>query len=528
MRTTAAAGLVSALEKAQIPNLFTLSGNQILSVYDACLDSNIRLIHVRHEGAAAYMADAWGRLTGQPGVALVTAGPGHLNALTPLYVASAAQSPMVLLSGHCAKKEVGHKAFQELDQVAAAAPVAKAAWLVHSPEKMEREVCRALRIAESFPPGPVHVSLPSDVLESQVDEGSAEDIESPNSCCAGASAESIEAVLDTLARAESPLLLVGPAMARLHRWKNVEAFARTVHVPVLPMESPRGTKDPALGKVAALFPQADTVLLLGKEFDFMLRAAGRPLFSADCSVVQITPGHPGDAPITLHIPEDPSSLTPMLIERAGLRSWPDRSAWVSKVEAARRQGREGWGPLERSPHTPIHPLRLLKELRPFFHDNTIFISDGGEFGQWAQAALTAKSRVINGPSGVVGCSIPFALSAKLAFPEALVVALVGDGAFGFHAMEFDTALRYNLPVVVVVGNDAGWNAEKQIQIRRYGADRLIGCDLLPTRYDELVKALGGYGEYVDRPDEIGPSVDRAIRSGRPACVNVNIQAVPAP
>jgi acetolactate synthase-1/2/3 large subunit len=154
------------------------------------------------------------------------------------------------------------------------------------------------------------------------------------------------------------------------------------------------------------------------------------------------------------------------------------------------------------------------------------VCDGGEFGQWAQAVLSPD--IINGPSGAIGGAVPSALAAKLAHPERPVIALTGDGAFGFHAMEFDTAVRYNLPIMVIIGNDAAWNAEKQIQIRRFGAGRTFACDLLPSRYDKMVEALGGHGEFVESPSEVSSAIDRALRSGKPACVNVRIQSVPAP
>jgi acetolactate synthase-1/2/3 large subunit len=158
----------------------------------------------------------------------------------------------------------------------------------------------------------------------------------------------------------------------------------------------------------------------------------------------------------------------------------------------------------------------------------VFISDGGEYGQWAQACLSAPHRVINGPSGSIGSSIPFALAARIAFPNAPVVTFLGDGTAGFHLMELDTAIRYDLPFVAVVGNDATWNAEYQIQLRDYGPERLVGCELLPSRYDEVVKALGGHGEHVTSPEQLQPALERARASGLPACINVDIQRVPSP
>jgi acetolactate synthase-1/2/3 large subunit len=160
--------------------------------------------------------------------------------------------------------------------------------------------------------------------------------------------------------------------------------------------------------------------------------------------------------------------------------------------------------------------------------NAVFVCDGGEFGQWAQACLSAQYRVINGPAGSIGSALPFAAAAKLAFPAANVVALLGDGTFGFHAAEFDTAVRYDLPFVAVVGNDARWNAEYQIQLRAYGPKRAIGCELAPSRYDLVAAALGGHGEHVTREDDLPAALQRAFQSGQPACVNAMIEGLPAP
>jgi acetolactate synthase-1/2/3 large subunit len=176
----------------------------------------------------------------------------------------------------------------------------------------------------------------------------------------------------------------------------------------------------------------------------------------------------------------------------------------------------------------MHPLQVCRALQPFLDAGGIFISDGGEFGQWAQAGLEAECRLINGPSGSIGSSLPMGLAAKLAYPQRHVFVILGDGTFGYHALEFDTALRYNIPIITIVGNDARWNAEHQLQIRDYGADRTVGCDLLPSRYDKVVEALGAHGEFVQHPRELTPAIQRAIASGVPACINVEIESVAAP
>jgi acetolactate synthase-1/2/3 large subunit len=176
----------------------------------------------------------------------------------------------------------------------------------------------------------------------------------------------------------------------------------------------------------------------------------------------------------------------------------------------------------------MHPLVVCAALQPIVDGGAVLVVDGGEFGQWVQAGVDAPLRLINGPSGSIGSAIPMAIAARLAHPDRPVIAALGDGTFGFHAFELDTALRYALPIVAVVGNDARWNAEHQLQLQHYGAERAVACSLLPTRYDRVAEALGGHGEHVDRPDQLGPALARAIASGKPAVVNVMIDGIAAP
>ena len=212
----------------------------------------------------------------------------------------------------------------------------------------------------------------------------------------------------------------------------------------------------------------------------------------------------------------------------GSQSEKRHDSWRAEVVAARRTTPPEWEQVRSSLDQPIHPLRICEALQPFLDDGAVFVSDGGEFGQWVQAGLEAETRLINGPAGSIGSALPMGLAAKLVYPQKPVFVFLGDGTFGYHAMEFDTALRYNLPIIAIVGNDARWNAEHQLQIQNYGEGRTIGCELLPLRYDKMIEGLGGYGEFVQHTDDLTPAVERALTSGLPACINVAIEAAAAP
>jgi acetolactate synthase-1/2/3 large subunit len=520
---TAARALVETLAAAGVEHLFTLSGNQILSIYDAAIGRPLALYHTRHEAAAVHMADAWARLTDRPGVALVTAGPGHLNALSALYSARMEDAPVVLLSGASSRAERGLGAFQELDQAAAARPVTKAAWTADDPQRLGDDVARALSLAQSGRPGPVHLSVPGDVLDAKIGDTSAARV--TLAPLARAADADVEATLAALAAAKRPVIIVGPGMARGRRWAAVQALARATGVPALPSESPRGLNDPWLRGANASLARADFVLLLGKTLDFSLRFGRAGAWAAGCRFAQVTaeavPARDG----VVTIVADPLTLTEQLTARAGGAS---TTGWAEDVARIRAATPPAWNDWRRGTSAPMHPLAVCAAVQPWLDRGATLVVDGGEFGQWAQAGLDARERLINGPSGSIGSAMPMAIAARLARPAAPVFALLGDGTFGFHALEIDTALRHGLPFVTVVGNDARWNAEHQLQIRHYGAERAVACSLLPTRYDRVAEALGGHGEHVERPGDLPAALERAVASGKPAVVNVVIDGVPAP
>jgi acetolactate synthase-1/2/3 large subunit len=466
--------LARTLAAAGVKHVFTLSGNHVMPVFDAALDARLSLVHVRHEAAAVHMADAWGRLTGEPGIALVTGGPGHANALGALYTALAAQSPMVLISGHAPLDELGKGAFQEMPQAALAKPLTVASWTAKSAATIGKDVARAMREARK---GPVHLSVPSDVLDALTDAK-----------VAAVPPVKVTARKIDLRNAKRPLVIAGPGAMRLQP---------AGEFPVIGMESPRGVNDPSLGKLAEVLAKADVVVLLGKPLDFTLKFG--KAFARKCRFIRI------EAPVALGAPT------------------AAQRGWLEEVQAALAYRPAEWKSIDGS-----HPVAVCRAVQKVLdHPDAVFISDGGEFGQWAQACLRAPRRVINGVAGSIGSALPFAAAAKLAFPGAPVVATLGDGTLGFHLSEVDTAVRYGLGYIAVVGNDACWNAEYQIQLRAYGAERAHSLDLLPTRYGAVAAAMGAHGEDVSVP-ELEVALQRASRSGKPALVNVTIDRIAAP
>ncbi len=529
--------LVRSLEAAGVEHLFALSGNQIMPIFDACVGRSIELVHVRHEAAAVHMADAWGRLTGSPGVALVTAGPGFANTLSALYVAAMAESPMVLLSGHAPTSRLGQAAFQEMPQAEMARHVSKASWTADSAAGLGSDLARAFRIAGSGRPGPVHVALPVDLLEAEVVPGPALPPEETAAPASDADPEPVRLAAEALTAARRPMALAGPAMARGGHRDAISSLADSAGLPVVAMESPRGVNDPSLGAFAEVLPRADLILLLGKRLDYSLGHGEAPAVDGGCRFIQVDPD-PATLEQTRRTLDDPSRLEMACVgdpvsfaQRLGRLAESRElsfAAWRDEVESAVSHRPAEWDETLSDPEGPLHPVDVCRAVQEIIDGDTVLVSDGGEFGQWAQACLSAPSRIINGLGGSIGSAIPLSVAARLASPGSRVIAMLGDGTFGFHALELDTAVRYGLPLVAVVGNDAAWNAEYQIQLRDYGRDRLVGCELLPTRYSDVAIALGGYGERVSRLEELRPALQRALDSGLPACVDVRIDRNAAP
>ncbi len=528
------------LQGAGVERIFALSGNQIMPLFDACLDADIDLLHVRQEAAAVHMADAWGRLTGQPGVALVTAGPGFANTLTGLYVATISESPVVLLSGCAPMKQHPKGAFQAMAQAEIAAHVSKASWTAESASGLPNDIRRALDIASSGRPGPVHIALPFDTVDDEVDSPEDALVAEGNGGSHPRIIDDGDATqfLAELRSAKTPLILAGSMMMREEGSTVLAKLSAATGAPVVEMESPRGTNDPALGAFAEVLAEADLIALIGKKLDFTLKMGAEPDIRPDCRFIQLDPDRSaidlthrnvGDsARVAMSVVADPIPSVRRIVDLANAQV--NESGWADEVSSAVSYRPASWSEMRAEQGDPLHSYEVAAAVQAYLDEdpNSVFICDGGEWGQWAQACITAPTRILNGPAGSIGTSIPFALAARLARPESRIVTVLGDGTAGFHIMEYDTAVRYDIPFIAVLGNDAAWNAEYQIQLREYGDERLVGCELLPSRYDRVVEALGGHGEHVESASDLAPALQRAGSSNLPALVNVNLARDAAP
>ena len=546
-KLTGAHLMVRALKQEGIKKIFTIVGDTVLPLVDAVADEGLEFIDTRHEGAAMHMADAWARVTGEPAVALFTGGPGFSNAISALPNIYTSESPVIFISGAAELPELGMYAFQEIDQIGMAAPVTKGAWLVHDRKRIPEYVATAFRTALSGRPGPVHLTIPIDIQEQDSSEDELPRYAPTEYRDRGRShgdPSLIKEAVDLLMGAERPVVIAANAARYSLDSGTLEDFAETTGLPIFTVEQARGLlsddhplcfgyADGALNATARRFREADAVLLLGKRFDHRYRYGQPPFFSSTAKLVQVDPSPMEigrNRGVSVGIVGDIGAVVEQLSQEASQRSSKNNriAPWIDQLQEDRRswtQHLESFATDEEA----LHPMRVFKEVEPLTDDNTILIFDGGDYAQWGRSYFKARKPghwMRLGPLSHLGCGLPYALAAKLARPEANVLLFIGDGSIGFYTMEYDTAVRHNLPITAILGNDAAWGIDKTFQIAYYG--RAVSTDLRFVRYDHVVEALGGHGEYVEQAAEIGPAVSRAMGSGKPSLVNIKIRSARSP
>ncbi len=530
-----------ALQRAGVHTVFTLAGDHVLPVLDVMDDMGFRFVDTRHEQAAVHMADAWGRITGGPGVAMYTT-PGFANAVPGLSNAMHTESPLLSISGSAPLPELGRGAMQEIDQVGMALPTTKASWMVTDIRRVPQMIAQALRVAYSGRRGPVHLTVPIDVQEQSVaeDEVSFHDLGNPGAPAPG-DRELVEQAIALLRNAERPLIIAGTAAAYSDSGEALRRLAEATRIPVMTEGEARGLLsddhpnsagffDNGLNRAARLSGSADAVLLLGKKQDIILGYAMPPTIGPDAALVQVDPAAEEigrNRPPAVGIQGDVAEVVEQMTAEASRHAWPE-PAWADELRAERDAQRE-WLESLAADEVPMHAMRVHKALESFLRPDDILVFDGGDychFGRAFHPARSPRSWLYVSSLGMLGIGVPTALAAKAAHPDRRVFLLTGDGGFGFNAMEYDTAVRHGLDFVGILGNDAAWGIDRQIQIGVYG--KPVATDLLPARYDRMVAALGGYGEHVERPDELSGAIERALSSGLPALIDVAVQRAISP
>jgi len=512
-----------------VTKLFTLSGGHIFSIYDGCREEGIDIVDTRHEQSAGFAAEGWAKATRQPGVCALTAGPGVTNAMSPLGSALQNGSPLVALGGRAPAMRWGQGSLQEIDHVPFVAPLTRSAATAGSTAEIPGLVDAAFAAALGPPSGPAFVDFPLDVvfMEADVDADAEVEVEVEQlDHLALPGAEGVDRAAELLRGAERPAIMAGTGLYWAHGEHALRALAEELRVPVFVNGLGRGCM-PADHELffsrarGQALEGADVALVIGVPMDFRLGFGGS--FGEDTQIVIIDSAQtdrrpPREAALELY-----GGIAATLDGiREGASGGPDRLGWIGSLRATEDEKRAGEQAELTDGRDPLHPLRVYHELRQVLARDAVVIGDGGDFVSYAGRVIDTYEPgcwMDPGPFGCLGAGPGYALAAKLANPQRQVCLLLGDGAFGFSGMEFDTLVRHGVPVVAVMGNNGIWGLEKHPMEFLYGYS--VAAELQPNcRYDRVVEALGGHGELVERPGELRPALERAFASGKPALVNV--------
>ena len=514
-----------ALKRAGTSHLFTLNGGHIWPILMGAEEHGIRLIDTRHEQSAAFAAEGWAKVTRECGVAAVTAGPGVTNSVSALAQAQGNDSPMFVVGGRAPVARWGMGSLQEMDHLEVVRSLTKKALTLESADEAYGTARELVRTALSRRTGPVFMDAPIDVFFGAADLPEATEHLTPDSG-PPPDPDVVAVAAKVLREAKQPVVIAGGGVWWAHAEDELRALVETANVPLIVNGMARGMLPPthplffSRARSQAL-READVVLLVGALLDFRLNFGQPPVFADGGRFVYVdVDDHRKHQPAAAAIY---GSIKLGLRElEAAVRGAPRSDAWVVKLRGTETSARKRDEAMTGSDSSPVHPARLIAEVERYADPDAIIVGDGGDFVSFAGRLVERREPglwIDPGPFGCLGSGPGYAMAAKLARPAAQVILLSGDGAFGFSAMEFDTMVRHRIPVVCVVGNNGIWALEKHPMLNMLGAS--VAADLgRKTRYDKVVEALGGYGELVERPEDIRPALDRAFKSGLPACVNV--------
>jgi acetolactate synthase-1/2/3 large subunit len=525
--------VAKTLKREGVEVVFTLSGGHIAGIYDGCMREDIRVVDTRHEQAAVHAAEGWAKCTRKPGVALLTAGPGVTDGVTGVANAYLAGSPVLVIGGAAPLGLWDRGALQEMNQIDLLRPITKWARTVHETSRLAEYTASAFRQMLGGKPGPVFLEMPMDVLNNFADTETLFDPGEPaHYRYVGRVVPDPDMVAQAAAlleQAQRPVIMAGTAVWWCDAAEPLRLLAERINAPVYLNGAGRGCLPPthplffSASRRKAL-EGADTILAIGTRMDFRLNHGQPPLIPADANLIwfDLAAEDIGvNRGAAAALVGDVGMSMRQLAE--AVKQLPE-GEWLAYVRGEEHKAQERDEALMRSDAEPIHPMRLCGEIRNFIDENTTVVGDGGDI-------VSYGGRVINvyrpgywldsGPMGTLGAGTGFAMAAQLARPGEKVLILHGDGAFGLNGMEFESMVRQKLPVVSIIGNDGAWGQIKHPQ--KMIAGHTTAAELAPgIRYDRMVEALGGYGELVERPQDIRPALERAFASGLPACINVLI------
>ncbi|PQP35336.1 hypothetical protein C6A37_03040 [Desulfobacteraceae bacterium SEEP-SAG9] len=524
--------VAQALKKENTEVVFTLSGVPNFGIYEAMVREGIRLIDVRHEQAAVLMAQGYARATGRPGVALVVPGPGVLNAVTGIANCHYCSAPVVILAGQNKMEEFELKAFHEMNHLDILNPITNWCATVYEGHRIAEYVSIAFREATSGLPGPAFVDFPRNILEEEIN---LQESMFPDRYRTAArpwgDPSRVDEAISMLAEAKRPLIIYGSGIIWSGAHEILQQFVEATRIPCVPTPLARGCVPDDhpfscfISRSRAM-AESDVILFIGARLNFILSFGRPPRFNPQSRTIQvdIAPQEIGrNRPIDLGIVGDAKAVLTQLLEKWNQIGAANDGTWAAELKKPEENKRQKWMQWATSPQKPINPIRLCYEISQFLDRDAIVTIDGGEILDFARnliPSFTPGARMNPGVTGLLGIGIPYAIAAKLAHPSRQVLCLCGDGAFGLNGMEMDTAARHEIPIVVVVSNNACWGVCMNAQKGIFGSERTFGTHLAWTRYDQIAQAMDCYGETVEAPDQIRPALERAFSAGKPAVLNV--------
>jgi len=516
--------VVKALKDEGVDTVFYLTGGPMVDVATRCIEIGFRSIDVRHEQAAAMAAHSYSRVLGKPGVCFAASGPGATNLITGVGNAFLDAVPVIALGGASALSQAGMGAFQEMDQVGMFRPITKWSERVMDVRRVPDIINKAFRVATSGQPGPVYIDLPGDVLYREVDENEVQFPKRPHSVPrVSGDPDLIKKAIALLKDAKRPIVITGTGIIWSGAMAELKQFVEMSGIPFYTTPQGRGVieedhKLSFLGARNQAWKEADVVLFVGTRLNFIVGFGLPPRFAEGVKIVQVDISDEEigrNRPVDVGIVGDAKMVLQQLMKE-GRDVFHGRKelAWIDTLRGYDKRANDKSQALLNTDQTPIHPLRLCKEVRDFMDRDAIIVVDGHEILNFARQSIPTNApghRVNAGPNGCMGVAVPFGLGAKVAKPNTQVIVLSGDGSFGMNGMEIDTMVRQNIPALIVISNNGGWAGQGVMN---------AGRDLGYSRYDKMAEVFGAYGEYVEQPQDIRPALERAVKSGKPAVVNV--------